>query len=378
MLKRIALLTNFVPPYRVSVFQYLQQRSKDFQVFISAPMEADRKWPVYWADLRVRVQRSFSLRCGWSHPNRFTDKITLHFPYDTIPALVWYSPDVVISGEMGARTLQAAAYCALAPRARLIIWATLSEITEQNRGAIRGLLRRVLLRSADAVLVNGESGKRYVRAFGVEPKRIFRVPQTVDIEEYLAIPDGRPSEKRRRILICGQLIERKGILPFVEHAERWACLHPGELLEVWIAGDGPLREELSALKPAANFRLKLLGNIEYSELSSVYAECGLLAFPTLADEWGLVVVEAMAAGLPILGSLYSQAVEDLVSDGSNGWTFLPDRPNETIQALDRALTSTQAELDAMGICARKKVREMTPAVMADQIITAVDTSERDD
>ncbi len=226
------------------------------------------------------------------------------------------------------------------------------------------------------MMVNGESGKRYVRALGVEPERIFRVPQTVDIEAFLAIPDGRPSEKRRRILICGQLIERKGILPFLEQVERWARLHPKEFLEVWIAGDGPLLNELLAFKPAANLRLKLLGNIDYSELSTIYAECGLFVFPTLADEWGLVVVEAMAAGLPILGSLYSQAVEDLVSDGSNGWTFLPDRANETLDALDRALVSTQAELDAMGLCARKKVREMTPAVMADQIITAVNTSAR--
>ena len=52
---------------------------------------------------------------------------------------------------------------------------------------------------------------------------------------------------------------------------------------------------------------------------------GVLVFPTLADEWGLVVNEALAAGVPVLGSLYSQAVEELVRDGENGWTFRPDR-----------------------------------------------------
>ena len=56
-------------------------------------------------------------------------------------------------------------------------------------------------------------------------------------------------------------------------------------------------------------------------MAEVYAKASLFAFPTLADEWGVVVNEAMAAGLPVLGSIYSQAVEELVEDGVSGWVF---------------------------------------------------------
>ena len=61
----------------------------------------------------------------------------------------------------------------------------------------------------------------------------------------------------------------------------------------------------------------------HERMAEVYAKASLFAFPTLADEWGVVVNEAMAAGLPVLGSIYSQAVEELVEDGVSGWVFRP-------------------------------------------------------
>src|SRR5436190_875726 len=84
---------------------------------------------------------------------------------------------------------------------------------------------------------------------------------------------------------------------------------------------------------------------EYSEF---YSQAGILVFPTLADEWGLVVVEAMAAGLPVLGSLHSQAVEDLVTDGLDGWTFRPDDCASLRSALNRALGASAEEIDRLG------------------------------
>jgi glycosyltransferase involved in cell wall biosynthesis len=114
-----------------------------------------------------------------------------------------------------------------------------------------------------------------------------------------------------------------------------------------------------------------LGYVSYDRLPEVYRECGILAFPTLADEWGLVVVEAMASGLPVLGSRYSQAVEDLVVDGQNGWVFRPDRADEVRRGLDSALCASGETLEIMGLRARQRVQAMTPADMADRMMTAI-------
>lgn len=62
----------------------------------------------------------------------------------------------------------------------------------------------------------------------------------------------------------------------------------------------------------------------------------------------MVINEAMACGLPVLGSVYSQAVEELVTNDVNGWTFAPDRPEEVDAAIARAMMASDDELLAMG------------------------------
>jgi hypothetical protein len=68
----------------------------------------------------------------------------------------------------------------------------------------------------------------------------------------------------------------------------------------------------------------------------------------------------MASGIPVLGSLYSGAVEEMVEDGKSGWTFRPDRPPEMYSALDRALSTTPTQLNLMRAHARRRSLEVTP------------------
>jgi len=162
------------------------------------------------------------------------------------------------------------------------------------------------------------------------------------------------------------------LIPLLSHLSDWARLHPGQQVEFSIAGDGPLHAALGTFSLPPNLSTKLLGHVPYDRLPELYSQSGLLAFPTLADEWGMVVVEAMASGLPVLGSAYSQAVDELIVDGKTGWTFRPDHPNEVKTAIHRALSETNHELDRFGLAARQRVKKMTPVVMADQIVAAAD------
>jgi glycosyltransferase involved in cell wall biosynthesis len=111
--------------------------------------------------------------------------------------------------------------------------------------------------------------------------------------------------------------------------------------------------------------------IGFGSVAKVDRQAGIFVFPTLADEWGLVTNEAMAAGLPVLGSLYSQSVEELVVEGETGWTFLPDRDEEMYSALQRVLTTPVEELEQMRATARKRIRDLTPDFVADQILQAI-------
>ena len=138
-----------------------------------------------------------------------------------------------------------------------------------------------------------------------------------------------------------------------------------------MAGDGPLKSQLLQLPLAANVKLELLGAFQYDDLPEIYSSAGVFVLPTLADNWAVVVNEALAAGLPVLGSVYAQAVEELIQEGRNGWIFTPDNAEDTYRAIDRMMNTSELELDAMRANGRTIASQLTPERVADQIALAV-------
>lgn len=367
----VVLLTNFIPPYRLPVYVELARRVEKLTILVSTPMEPNRSWTPDWGQLDVRVQRTLTLNRPWRHAAGFRDTLHVHVPYDTLGQLRALRPNAVLSAELGFRSAFAALYCKLLGRTPLVLWATLSEHTEQGRGWHRQILRRWLLKRADAVVVNGESGARYIERFGFEPRSIFRSPYVALPELLGGPPAARPGGAAHRLLYVGQLIERKGLLPFVIALAQWAAEHPDRQVAFDLAGSGPVEAELRSLVLPPNLSLNFLGERSYAELSDIYAAAGIFAFPTLADEWGLVVNEAMAAGLPVLGSRYSQAVEELCRENESGWTFHPDCPDETMAAIDRAMATSVERLNAMRAAARAAVAPLTPTHAVDGLLQAI-------
>lgn len=369
---RVVFCTNFLPPYRLTVLKMLTQAFRGFSVLVSTDMEQDRPWQPDWRGLMVTRQRSLSARSVTEHPSGFDQKQTVHIPYDTIFLLRKFRPDVVISGELGVRSVLAALYCAAVRSCRLIIWADVSEATEAGRGPIRRLLRRWLIERASSILVNGTSGRRYIEAMGGASNRIHTVPYTTDIDPFLWQPLERGPCLRRKLLYVGRLIKPKGLLPLLEVCARWCAEHPSRILEILFVGDGELQSALRSFRAPANLDIQLEHSAPYAEMPAIYQRGGILVLPTLSDTWGLVVNEAMAAGLPVLGSFYSQAVDELVTDGENGWKFRSDDPEDTYRALCRAMDCSDDELAAMGARARERSAAIRPELVASLISKAVE------
>jgi glycosyltransferase involved in cell wall biosynthesis len=270
---------------------------------------------------------------------------------------------------MGARTLQALAYKILRPKTGFVVWGTLSEHSEREWGQIRQGLRRIILRYADAVLVNGRSGARYVKQFGVRAERIFIVNQPVDVEAFRnsAI---RPDADMIRLLFVGTLTRRKGLHLFIENLAEWSLSHQGRKIHIDWVGEGDLAPILQRYQYGPDISQTFHGALPYVAMPEVFAKADILIFPSLLDEWGLVVNEAMASGLPIVGSIFSEAVEELVTDDETGWTFDPTSAKSTLHALNRALTAPRDQLARMSRAAERRIETLTPSNAAEIIATA--------
>jgi len=332
-------------------------------------MEPDRGWDVDLGDLNVTFQSSLMVRGKRVHPHGFLVRLFIHFPYDTYSRLRRVRPEIIVSGELGFRSLLCFFYRVLNRNSRLVIWGTLSEYSEINRGVLRKFVRRWILGAADAVLVNGESGARYIKRFNVPDESIFRIGQAVDVSLFNLEPT-RAGPSATRLLYVGWLRAGKGLSQFIAILSRYAEDYPKREIDLWIVGDGEEKENIEDINKPANLTISMFGSVEYNKLKAYYQECGIFVFPTLSDEWGLVVNEAMAAGQVVLGSRYSQAVEELIEDGKTGWVFQPDDFEDTYRAIDRMMNCSPEELDVMRLAAQRAISKMNMEKMSNTIIEA--------
>lgn len=142
---------------------------------------------------------------------------------------------------------------------------------------------------------------------GVPPEKIRVNPYGVDWERFATpepadSPPGRPV----RFLFAGSLIARKGV-PLLLEAWRAARERDAEL---WLAGRATDRTR--ALLPALP-GLRLLGPVQAAEMPALYAQCDVFVLPTFFEGFSLAVLEALAAGLPVITTPNSGAENVLVS-----------------------------------------------------------------
>ncbi len=376
---RVVLLTHYIPLYQVRVFQEIAKRVRDFHVLLSTPLEPNRDFEPDWGGLPCTVQKNITLRRRWvDRGSGFQDPLYVHVPYDTLTQLRRLQPDVVLSLELGARSMAAAVYRKLHRRSRLVLCTYMSQHTERSRGWLRRMIRKPLLRAADAVTYNGPSCKAYLQSCGLPDERLFELPYAADDRTMYRGPLARDENQvKHRFLSVGQLSERKGLLPLVEQLSRYAGRHPQRRIELMLAGEGPLRQAIANVSRPANFTLEMPGNVPAERLGRRMAEFGVAILPTLADEWLLVVNEAMQAGLPVIGSRYAQAVETLVKPGMNGWQYDPLVPASLDAVLDQYFAADEQQLAAMRVQARQSVAARTPAWAARGAIAAIQSVQQD-
>src|SRR5688500_20398309 len=116
---RLAFLTNYLPPSHLPVMRLLQQALPNLRIFLSTPMGRERQWQPEWQGLRVTVQRALNIKSSWRHP-RFREDSTVYLPYDTLWQLQRFSPDVIVSAQLGLLTLLSKLFLCFYPISRFL------------------------------------------------------------------------------------------------------------------------------------------------------------------------------------------------------------------------------------------------------------------
>ncbi|MFX1466707.1 MAG: glycosyltransferase family 4 protein, partial [Promethearchaeota archaeon] len=199
---------------------------------------------------------------------------------------------------------------------------------------------RYVLKNADSLTSISQDIKNRAMAL-VERKDITVIPYGVNTD--LFNPNKRKNSKRKEfdwknskiILSVGRLIKRKGYEYLLNAIPKVLRDFPESLFV--IVGDGPERTHLTQLinKLEINDNVLFLGNVSNENLPEIYANSDLFILPSLHEGLGIVYLEAMASGLPII-TTNSGGMRDLINSGQTGMLIEPknsDRIAESINVL---------------------------------------------
>jgi glycosyltransferase involved in cell wall biosynthesis len=170
------------------------------------------------------------------------------------------------------------------------------------------------------------------------------------------LSDGNPSDTL--LLYVGRLSNEKQL----DHLKPVLEQVPNTRLA--LVGDGPAREDLQML--FAGLPVNFVGYLRGEALSQAYASADMFVFPSAMETFGLVVVEAMAAGLPVVASRVG-GVRDVVTEGLNGFSYDSGDIPALVECV-RRISADRARMAQMGLAARAFAETQSWDSMMDEVI----------
>ncbi len=281
----------------------------------------------------------------------------------TVEALRELAPDVVHVHEPAVPWVSLAA-TARSPAPVVATFHAWSDRDRLYRSATR-VLRRTL-RGIDAHIAVSQAAAAYHgAALGRRTESFTVIPNGVEVARFRGATPFSQMREQPSLLFVGRLEPRKGLDQLLHAVSRLKATRPD--LRLYVVGDGPDRDRCQQLLPA---RLRsdvvFLGRVDDAELPRFYASCDLFVAPALGGEsFGIVLIEAMAAGCPVVASDipgYASVITDRV-DGR----LVPPRDPEALADAIASLLDNPSLAGALSRAASAAVDRYDWSAVARQV-----------
>ena len=311
-------------------------------------------------------------------------KVTL-FPgtsYDSVPLprLYWREfqalrrCDMVLIGvSYGRLDVVLLAYSLRLMGVRLIMM-TESKFDDRPRAIERELVKLLVFAPFSGVIVGGARQASYMRFLGYRRRRLVPGYDTVDLDRVLAsgggvaAPDGPPFAERPFVFV-GRFVAKKNLLVLLDAYRRYCDLAGPAARRLSLVGSGELEAGIRARIAALDLgdRVEIAGFLQADGVAARLAGALALVLPSVEEQWGLVVNEALAFNLPVIASENVGSRDFLVRNLVNGYVVEPQSVEGFAQAM-LAMGADEARWRAMVAESRK----LAPLAHTDRFGEAVE------
>jgi glycosyltransferase involved in cell wall biosynthesis len=253
-----------------------------------------------------------------------------------------------------------------------------SNADDARRTRIGEAVKARLVQQFDAGFVGGTRAADYLAALGLPRERITLGYDVVD-NAHFAAPKGAALDAVRScapskpfFLSSARFVPKKNLPGLLDAYAAYRRRVGTAAWDLVVLGDGEGRAALENQRSALGLDdvVHLPGFTQYPELPAWYALAAAFVLPSMAEQWGLVVNEAMAAGRPVLVSERCGCAADLVRDGVNGFTFDPS-DLDTMAGLMAHIAHGDVYRATMGQASREIIADWGPERFAEGLQQAV-------
>ncbi|MDY6937087.1 MAG: glycosyltransferase family 4 protein [Cyanobacteriota bacterium] len=283
------------------------------------------------------------------------------------------NPDAIaIAGYFRPALLAALLWCRWHGKAAILL--SDSKQDDAPRQWWKETVKAGILKGFQAALVGGKPHKRYAIDLGIPPEGVFCDYDTIDNATFHPnairhLPSPLP---RPYFLAVNRFIPKKNLFRLLDAYALYHQSASGEPWDLVLCGDGELRNEIEKRIDELGLAsaVRLPGFLQQSQMLPYYAHAGCFIHASTQEQWGLVVNEAMAAGLPVLVSRCCGCYEDLIVDGATGFGFDPENTEELARLMLEVASET-FDRAKIGRAALDRIQHFSPDAFARGLSQAV-------
>lgn len=321
MMKKVVLITNIPNPYRVPLFNTLNSLLKNDGICLKVIFGAAGYSRRLFKIRKEEMLFNYTILTDTPMTRGNDGEKTIFLYQGLISELRKEKPDLIIVSGFSPATIKVLLY-KIASGTPYLIWNGSIENPGKKISIMTMIRQKLLCRFSDGFISYGKMAAGYLQKLGAEQKRIVVATNTVDTTFFREETQRLRKSHREPVtvfLVIGYLVPRKEMGDLLEAVRLVAQSRKD--FRVDILGEGTARGEMEEfvrkhhLDSIVNFH----GFVQKGDLPVWLAQSSALLFQTGYDIWGLVVNEAMAAGVPVLSSPNAGATYDLIRDGENGF-----------------------------------------------------------
>jgi len=172
-------------------------------------------------------------------------------------------------------------------------------------------------------------------------------------------------------LASSRFVQKKNLFLLLEAYSKYSNMRVKEPWKLVLLGDGPLNMQIISYLNQVGIRVNVIlpGFRQYDELPEYYGLAGAFIHASTSEQWGLVVNEAMACGLPVIVSTPCGCSPELVQSGCNGYTFDPYNSDQLADLMAH-VASDACNRAEMGQASREIIGRWTLSTFASNLVKA--------